>query len=69
MGKVTGRAAKGAGGPRLSITVPSDEHTALQRIATDKRVSLAWVVRDAVTKYLSDRNGSADRKSHQRQAR
>jgi len=42
---------------RLSISVPKGHKEALERIATVKRVSLAWVIRDAVTQYLTA-NGS-----------
>lgn len=63
MPRVTGRGPKGTGGPRLSITVPPDEHSELQRIAEENRVSIAWVVRDAVTKYLADSQRSSDKKT------
>ena len=39
---------------RVSITIPSEHYDELQRLATRKRVSLAWVVRDAVERYLGD---------------
>lgn len=44
---------------RLSISVPKEDKKALERIAEEKRVSLAWVIRDAVTQYL----GSNDSKN------
>jgi hypothetical protein len=34
---------------RLSISVPAEDKAGLQRIAANKRVSHAWVIRDAVT--------------------
>jgi predicted DNA-binding protein len=37
---------------RVSITFPAEHYTALERIAKKKRVSTAWVVREAVQKYL-----------------
>jgi predicted transcriptional regulator len=37
---------------RLSISLPKEDKEALERIADTKRVSLAWVIRDAVTQYL-----------------
>lgn len=43
---------------RLSISVPKEDKEALDRIAKSKRVSLAWVIRDAVSQYL----GSNDSK-------
>jgi hypothetical protein len=38
---------------RLSISISGEDRTSLEKIATDKRVSLAWVIRDAVSRYLS----------------
>jgi predicted transcriptional regulator len=46
---------------RLSISVPKEDKEALERIAEGKRVSLAWVIRDAVTQYLAA-NGPTDKK-------
>lgn len=37
---------------RVSITVPADDYAELKRTADSKRVSVAWVVRDAVHEYL-----------------
>lgn len=37
---------------RLSISIPAEDKAALERIAAEKKVSLAWVLRDAVSKYL-----------------
>ena len=39
---------------RASITFPPELYTALELIARNKKVSIAWVVRDAVEKYVSD---------------
>lgn len=39
---------------RISITLPSEHHSELLLLAKDKRVSLAWVVREAVERYLDD---------------
>ena len=33
--------------------ISAADRAALERIANEKRVSLAWVVRDAVTRYLA----------------
>lgn len=38
---------------RISVTVPATDHHELERIAEARRVSLAWVVRDAITQYLA----------------
>ena len=37
---------------RSSISFPQEIYTTLEEIAYEKRVSLAWVVRDAVDFYL-----------------
>ena len=40
---------------RTTVTVKSDDYAELERIAKAKKVSVAWVIRDAVTEYLSSR--------------
>jgi metal-responsive CopG/Arc/MetJ family transcriptional regulator len=40
---------------RASISFPSDLYETLNEIAKQKKVSLAWVVRDATEKYVADR--------------
>jgi hypothetical protein len=37
---------------RVSITIPHDDYVDLKKTAGLKRVSLAWVVRDALRDYL-----------------
>ncbi len=37
---------------RLSISIPAVDKAALEKIALEKKVSLAWVLRDAVSRYL-----------------
>ena len=39
-------------GTRASVTFPADIYVELERIAVEKKVSVAWVVRDAVEKYV-----------------
>lgn len=39
---------------RISLSLAAEDKTALEQIANEKRVSIAWVIRDAVTKYLSE---------------
>ena len=39
---------------RSSISFPQDIYTGLEKIAYEKKVSLAWVVRDAVEIYLKE---------------
>ena len=40
---------------RASISFPPDLYETLDEIATQKKVSLAWVVRDAAERYVTDR--------------
>ena len=37
---------------RASISFPEEQYHVLQRIAVENKVSLAWVVRDAIDGYL-----------------
>ena len=39
---------------RASISFPKELYETLDRIAKDKKVSVAWVVRDAAEKYVVD---------------
>lgn len=49
-----GRVPKGERSTRLSVTIPFETYDSLERIARKKKVSLAWVVRDAADRYVSD---------------
>jgi predicted DNA-binding protein len=40
---------------RATISFPPDVYKTLEVIARQKKVSLAWVVREATEKYLADR--------------
>lgn len=42
------------GAQRASVSFPPDLYQTLEQIARQKKVSLAWVVRDAAEKYVSD---------------
>lgn len=46
---------------RATISFPELEYSELERIAQDQRVSLAWVVREAVEQYLSKRPAPPER--------
>ena len=37
---------------RLSVTVPAADYDSIKKAADSKRVSVAWVVRDALHRYL-----------------
>ncbi len=39
---------------RASISFNSEDYEELERLATEKKVSLAWVVREAVSLYIQD---------------
>jgi len=40
---------------RASISFPPDVYQTLEEIAVRKKVSLAWVVRDAAEQYIADK--------------
>ena len=40
---------------RATISFPPDVYGTLKKIARDKKVSLAWVVREAVDAYLGEK--------------
>ena len=40
---------------RATISFPPDVYETLEVIAKEKKVSLAWVVRDAAEKYIADK--------------
>ncbi len=45
---------KAASSPRTSVTFPPEIYRTLELIAKQKKVSVAWVVRDAAEKYVAD---------------
>ena len=40
---------------RATISFPPDVYETLEVIAKDKKVSLAWVVREAAERYIADK--------------
>lgn len=40
--------------PRASVSFPPDLYAMLEQIAKEKKVSVAWVVREAAEKYVGD---------------
>jgi len=40
---------------RTTVTLPKGDYAEIGRLAQRKKVSVAWIVRDAVEKYLSGR--------------
>lgn len=47
--------AESKGAVRASISFPPDVYKTLEVIAKEKKVSLAWVVREASEKYIADK--------------
>lgn len=47
--------AQNAATVRASISFPPDVYETLEIIAREKKVSLAWVVREAAEKYITDK--------------
>ena len=39
-------------GTRITVTVPPDHYEQVCRMAKSKKVSNAWIIRDAVEKYI-----------------
>ena len=46
---------------RASISFPPDIYEALKQLARKKKVSLAWVVRDAAEEYVNAQEKQGDR--------
>jgi predicted DNA-binding protein len=40
--------------PRASITFPPEVYKTIEDLAKRKKVSIAWIVREAVAKYVAD---------------
>ena len=39
---------------RASVSFPNDLYQTLEQIAKEKKVSVAWIVRDAAEKYVNE---------------
>jgi len=50
----TGKGHRDAAMPRASISFPPEVYRTLEILAKSKKVSIAWVVREAVEKYVAD---------------
>jgi hypothetical protein len=53
---------------RTTVTIPKSSYSEIEKIARDKRVSVAWVVREAVAEYLAE-NVEVDTKASRKGAR
>jgi predicted DNA-binding protein len=42
--------------PRASITFPPRLYRTLETLAKEKKVSIAWIVREAAEKYVTDQS-------------
>ena len=49
------RTVESAASVRATITFPAEVYETLEMMAREKKVSLAWVVRDAAEKYIASR--------------
>jgi len=47
--------AQGAAQVRATISFPPEVYETLENIAKEKKVSLAWVVREAAEQYIADK--------------
>ena len=41
---------------RTTVSVPTKHYSQLEELARQKKVSIAWVVRDAIEHYLAERS-------------
>ena len=51
---------EGAASVRASISFPRDIYEVLEQLAKRKKVSLAWVVRDAVERYVAEQQEQSE---------
>ncbi len=52
---------RSAASVRASISFPPDLYETLEEIAKEKKVSLAWVVRDAVERYVAEQEPQSEK--------
>jgi metal-responsive CopG/Arc/MetJ family transcriptional regulator len=57
-GKKSGAKTQRSRAMRASVSFPKDLYGGLGAIARKKKVSLAWVVRDATERYVADETGA-----------
>jgi hypothetical protein len=55
---------------RTTVTIPKTDYSEIEKIARDKKVSVAWVVREAVAEYIAEAGDTAGpnppRKGHKK---
>ena len=54
------RKPEGTASVRASISFPPDIYEVLEQLARQKKVSLAWVVRDAVERYVAEQEEQSE---------
>ena len=64
-----GGSSPGSAVRRVSVSFDATDYEELRKIAVEKRVSLAWVVRDAVAAYIFRRGPLFRQPPHSRPAR
>jgi hypothetical protein len=52
--KSEGTKTRKASMPRASVSFPPEVYETIENLAKKKKVSIAWVVREAVEKYVAD---------------
>jgi len=45
-------------GTRITVTIPPRDCEVVRRMAKNKKVSAAWIIRDAVEKYIAGQNNT-----------
>jgi metal-responsive CopG/Arc/MetJ family transcriptional regulator len=49
---------------RASVSFPAELYATLERIAEQKKVSVAWIVRDAAERYVGEQWPLLEQKGH-----
>jgi metal-responsive CopG/Arc/MetJ family transcriptional regulator len=49
---------------RTTVSIPKADYEEVERIAREKRVSVAWVVREALAEYLVEPASESDKKKN-----
>jgi metal-responsive CopG/Arc/MetJ family transcriptional regulator len=52
---------KSARQPRASVTFPPKLYRTLETLAKEKKVSIAWVVREAAERYVADQSQQSEK--------
>lgn len=55
MARQQAQARDDIGSVRATISFPASHYAELERLAKEKKVSVAWIVREAVERYLADK--------------